>query len=86
MSFTNTSEFIGKFQIADLKAMGDTLAKMIPMMNGFRFRFTKIESPTQFELISDSYVKSPLASNGETAMPCVVPVVLSTNSMRIMIE
>ena len=81
MSFTNTSEFIGKFQIADLKAMGDTLAKMIPMMNGFRFRFTKIESPTQFELISDSYVKSPLASNGETAMPCVVPVVLSTNSI-----
>ena len=81
LSATNTSEFIGKYTTKDIKAMGKVLDKMLPLMCGYRFRIAAIKSPTEFDLISDQYTKSPLASNGQTAMPCINPVVLTTASI-----
>ena len=69
----NKTEFLNKISDEDFQKLGKKLTFIInqtPATNGRelpRFRFLNWESVDKFTIISDSSVKSPLSSTGETS-------------------
>lgn len=83
LSATNSSAGLALFDTIDkIKAFGKKLEGFLPLTQGFRFRVTDLVSETSFRLVSDLYVRSPLASNGETAMPSAAPVELTMEMLK----
>ena len=65
----NKTEFLSKINEEDFQKLGKKLTFIInqKINNECRFRFLNWESVDRFTIISDSSVKSPLSSTGETS-------------------
>ena len=65
----NKTEFLSKINEEDFQKLGKKLTFIInqKINNECRFRFLNWESVDKFTIISDSLVKSPLSSSGETS-------------------
>ena len=83
LSGTNTNRIIPMFSnIEEIKKLGKNLEALLSYTKGFRFRLANVESADKFTLVSDSFVLSPLASTGETAMPSMMPIELTSDMVK----